>query len=311
MFGRSLFGDSPMGYFFENMIRDMDENTRKRKNAEAGVEIDEESRKQGVPSKNIPTKYHNIDFGQEHYICILDSVTTLYDKRGCFLFSAVEYQSLDKGMYLVKHEGDENYRLYKGYEKLSEPIFKAKNYPSSKFQADYCILGFIEGEDEGECIVDMNGEVVMEISDAKYSFQDHYTMTNNIAEYKGYYYNLHTTEKICYRRSYDKTLEADDNLLFVQADHEGYSNTDTKGVYVIDTMTGEFKIYGTPPTPRNPEPPPPTKEEVEERKIEASKPRVVRQGRNETCQCGSGKKFKQCCTTKIGQILTMCNSPEE
>ena len=139
MFGRSLFGDSPMGYFFENMIRDMDENTRKRKNAEAGVEIDEESRKQGVPSKNIPTKYHNIDFGQEHYICILDSVTTLYDKRGCFLFSAVEYQSLDKGMYLVKHEGDENYRLYKGYEKLTEPIFKAKNYPSSKFQADYCI----------------------------------------------------------------------------------------------------------------------------------------------------------------------------
>ena len=308
MFGRSLFGDNPMGYFMEDMFRQIDENKRKRANEEAGIITDEETGLTGVPSKKIPTKYSKVNFANEHYICKLNDVKTLYKKDGSFLFSATHYENLEKGMYLVKLVGDEQFCLYKGFEKLSEPIFKTRHYPDFKFEADYCALKFEENKnDRGECVVNMDGEVVLEFG---YDFSSHISITNNIACYKEYYYNLHTGEKICYRKSYGDTLEADNNMLFVQAACKGYNSTDTKGVYLIDTMTGEFQIFGTPPVEKNPTPPSPSPEEVKQREIEDKKPKVVKQERNDICQCGSGKKFKNCCIDKVGQILEQKALPE-
>ncbi len=309
MFGKSLFGNTPYGAFFEQMFKEMDRNQRRRKNEEAGVVYDDEKHVSGVPSKNIPSKYSRIDFSGEHYICQLKDETTLYDKRGSFLFTSIEHYDLEKGMYLVKHKGEEFFCLYKGFEKLSKPIFEKGGFLGSKFEADYCALRFQESEkDRGECIVNMDGEVVLEFD---HNFSDHISIKNNVAIHKNSIYNLHTGEKICYMKSYGGSLEADGNLWFVQADCEGFTpTTDTKAVYIINTMTCEFQIMGTPPVVKNPSPPPPTKEEIKRREIEAKKPKIVKQGRNDTCQCGSGKKFKNCCIDRVGQILEQKALPE-
>jgi len=306
MDGHSFLGSSGIGMFFRQMLSDISKAKRERQNKDAGVEQNEEMF-YGVPSKNIPFNFYRIDFNGEHYVCLsISDEITLYDNKGNFLFTGVKFKNLQKNMYLVQlSNDDELYCLFRGFEQLSEPIYFDRDSYISKFKGDFCSLPFKDGDEEGQCIVDLNGDVVLEAIGVKYHFHDHYNLVNNIAHFGKTIYNLKNGEVICHTREWYKKFEADDNLIFVELSHPTEYGCDGKGVCKIDTMTCEFEIFGNVPKPRNPKPPPPTEEELEEVRIEAAKPRVVKQGRNDECQCGSGKKFKQCCTGKVGQILVM------
>lgn len=230
---------------------------------------------------------------------------TIYDTNGSFLFTGKEFKDLGENMYLVRLVGDEMFCLFRGFEKLSEPIFYNRDFYISGFKPNYCSLSFKDGDEEGECVIDKDGNIILEHI-GRWS-NKHFSVVHNIAYHNRTIYNLNTGEIICYCDDFYKKIEADGNLIFVELCHPTEYGAKGKGVCKINTVTTEFEIFGTIPYKEEGKYPERKKQKEEEAKrlaeIEAAKPRIVRQNRNDKCQCGSGKKFKNCCINKVGQIL--------
>jgi hypothetical protein len=275
--GQSFFwGGAYLGGFFEEMFKEMEREQQKQINKEAGIEINENGLF-GVPIKNIPFKFHAISFVKEHYFCKKDETKTLYDQKGCYVFSGEKFKMLGKNMFLVKQKEDKHYSLFKNFQRLSEPIFSAVF--SSKFESDFCILNIYEKDSLGRnCVIDTDGNVILRTDGCL----RYLSLKGNLATSEGVYYNLKKGgEIICRSQSYKGCLEVD-GFIFVQED---------KCVYKINTMTGEFETFGTP-TPPKPEPEP--KPKYEKTIPSATKPNPIEPNRNDPCPCGSGKKYKHC-----------------
>lgn len=269
-----------LGNFFQAMFAEMEIENQKRANKESGIELSEKGLF-GVPNKNIPSIYHSINFKSNHYICIKGDSKTLYDNNGSFMFSFVDFENLGENMFLVKENPEENYCLYRGYEKLSKPIFKSTIF--SKFKGDFGIVSITDKKSYGsECLIDKNGNVLLRGE----TFNGRIHLYNNVAESNNKFYNLLDGCKvICDKKhSYEHTLEADE-FIFVQVD---------KCVYKINTITAEYEITGTPPPPKEESPKP----NITKKTPPPTKPSEKQQGRNELCNCGSDKKFKNCCIKK-------------
>ncbi len=279
-------GGSPMNMgdamgFIGQMMAAADEANKQRANEQAGIV--KEGNYYGVPTKGISFMFDNIELNSGFYVGTDDNGKTVFDKDGKCLFSCLSYNYLGKNIFLVTTEEPKKGSssaygaLYKDGVKLTKDLFRSQMH--SKFKADHCVLGYKEFG--GECVVNTNGKVVFDSGKRFISIYIH----NNIATEDGKYYNLFTGELIC-ERSYKSSLETG-NLMFVET---------CELVYKIDTMTGEFEIFGEPKlAPQTNDiricnNSPVTVAEV--------LPAVLKQQRNDKCACKSGKKYKNCCGGK-------------
>jgi hypothetical protein len=265
-----MFGRSGIGMFFGSLIAQIDENKRQQRNKQAG--IIEENYLYGVPEKNIECKYDMLDFNGVYYKGRFDGKDEIFDSTGKFLFAAIKYDYLGKGIFLV-YEGDmfkDCGALYKDGVKVTEDVFRSRNLSNFE-KGNHCVLGYKSSFKD--CIINTDCEIVLisETSETSYVY-------DNVATVDRYYYNLLTKEKICKRSNYS-TLDVDE-FIFTQPEYKGQ-------VYKINRLTGEFETFGKAPEVKQSEvmKPLPT---VEEKVV------VPKQQRNDLCNCGSGKKYKNC-----------------
>jgi hypothetical protein len=271
--------------FFDAMFKDMAKREHCQKLINAGVEVNEENKRFGVPTQEIPLAYLSIDFiSNKYYVCEVDDETNdvplfdVYKKDIGLLFTAEVFEYLGKDdLFLVRDKSETHSSLFvDANSPLSEPVFRT--HFTSKFEknSDFCILGYKEFSKD--CVINRIGEVVY-VPEKSYNSLYLY---GNVLNNGDNYINLFSGEAIC-KKSYSSSLNAG-NLMFVESEDQ---------VYKIDTLTGEYEVFGEPKI----KPSEQSKVVIETlpQPKEESLPKALKQGRNDKCACGSGLKFKNCC----------------
>lgn len=277
------------GGFMEEMFRHMDARRKAEKKAEAGITLVDGM--EGIPRLNIPHKYHDILISDEGYFSgHINDTMTIYNKEGKFLFECHGVEYLGYGMFLVgrKPESVPNgkqpdkfgYALYNDNKKITDPIFRTTGWQDSKFHKEgFAILTLFEGWSK-KVVVNKAGEIL--VTGSEHS-SDYIYLKGIICSSGKKYINLLTGETICEKKySSDKEMSTDD-LLFVEVDKNC--------IYQINKTNGEFIVHGE--IPKKEEPKPPVKYTPE-----PPKPKIKVPNRNDSCHCGSGKKYKHCCLDK-------------
>lgn len=283
--GRGMLGGGGgVTSFFNAMFEDMAKRKHAQKLINAGVEFNEENKRFGVPSQEIPFAYLSIDFiSGKYYTCEVDDETNetpLFDvyKKDCgLLFTAEIFEYLGKDdLFLIKDKSEQDYSLFIDVNApLSEPIFRAKFANKFAENSDFCVLG---NKDYKDCVINRKGEVVYENK----SVCNYLYLHGNILSDGSNYINLFSGEVIC-KKGYSNTLKTG-NLIFVESENQ---------VFKIDVLTGEYETFGEPKIKPS-EQPKEKNEPLSQSKVE-SLPKAPKQGRNDKCSCGSGLKFKNCC----------------
>lgn len=284
-----LTSGNPMR-FMETMFQSIEQHKRENRNKQAGIQ--ELNGLYGVPEKNIEFKFDMLDFNGKFFQGRADGLDHVFDKDGKFLFSAEKYEYLGRDIFLVftdkepkKGQSSCYGYMFKNGEKLTDSLFRSQRF-SNFDKGNFCVLGYKDFS--GECVVNTNGEVVLQNNKGLVYIYLH----DNVASVGGTYYNLFTGEKIC-EKSYSSSLDIK-GLMFVKCDEQ---------VYKINTFTGEYEIFGEPKqAPQIKDIPivngcSTTVGEVVPDLLKSAKkqePKLKKQGRNELCRCGSGKKVKHC-----------------
>lgn len=279
----SLYMGENINGFLRGMFAGMDRRNHIQKLKDAGIEPNPETNRFGVPSKGIPIAYTNIDFiHKKFYVCFVDDDTAekqmidVYKEDGSLLFTAEEggfkYLGADD-IFLIKD--GEFYRLHTEQGKpTTKPLFKPQRF--SEFEkSEFCVLTYKKyGK---ECVINKKGEIVFEHEGYSYLYLYGCVLSND-----KHYINLYTGEPIC-KKGYSHTLKAG-KFMFVEVDEQ---------VFKIDTTTGEFEVFGEPKrSPVINDTPLVSGSDVTVAEV---LPKVIKQGRNDICNCGSGKKHKHCC----------------
>ena len=263
-----MFGADPRA-FMGSMFAYMDSVQKKQKRIQYGIENKDGF--DGVPWKNIPFEFGEIIFCDGFYDCINRDYRSFYKEDGTLVHSAAKIQNLGRGVFIL-FEKDSSYGcIYKWGEKKSEALFHERGFGGQFSEKSNFIQ--VCCKDTRNVVIDDNGEVVLENDNYNSIYIDH-----NIAFQSGKVYNLLTGDLIveCHRGNPDE----------ISTDDWCFLKVDENCVYKIDKITGVYEVFGQPE--KKPEPvavkPPESKEEP--------KPR---QQRNDICECGSGKKYKNCC----------------
>lgn len=280
-----IMGNGGVASFFDAMFKDMAKREQCQKLINAGVEVNEENKRVGVPTQEIPLAYLSIDFiSNKYYVCEVDDETNdvplfdVYKKDIGLLFTAEVFEYLHKDdLFLIRDKSETYSSLFIDVNiPLSEPVFRTHFASNFGKNSDFCILGYKEfGK---ECVINKVGEVVY-VPEKSYNSLYLY---GNVLNNGDNYINLFSGEIIC-KKSYSSSLNTG-NLMFVESEGQ---------VYKIDTLTGEYETFGEPKIKPS-EQPKEKNEPLPQPKAETL-PKALKQGRNDKCACGSGLKFKHCC----------------
>ena len=265
------------GYgLLENIFSHMDHLQKMKAKKDAGVTS--VNGYEGIERLNIPYKYDSIGVGGRYFSCRLDDTVTLYNTEGKFLFECTDYTYCKEGMFLVGNRYDNEakkefgYALYNEEKRLTDPMFSRYGMSDAFNSFGFKIAGIFESFRK-TVVINKSGKIILEMD----NFDSPYLYGVVCLDGKNYI-NLLTGETIC-EKGYRGSLDTDE-FKFVQVE----SNC----VYQINKNTGEYIIYGVPKPKEEPKAPIPIVKKVIE-------PQPKKQGRNELCNCGSGKKFKNCC----------------
>jgi hypothetical protein len=279
-----------------DMFVDMSRREHQEKLKKAGIVLNEEHNLFGVPSKNIPFKYIKIDFiHDKFYVCYVKmdyvkmdidddfQMVTVCKEDGTEMFT-VEEKSFDylhfEDFFLVKERKEKNYMLHGLCGTIkTKHVFRPMFHSKFDKDSDFCILG--NNDFSGECVINKKGEVVFEKKDYNSLY-----LHGNILSTGSKNYNLFTGELIC-DKSYHSSLDIKE-FMFIQVD--------VNQVYKINKKTCEFEVFGEPKQA-------PKLNDIKicehsDTTVAEVLPKLIKQGRNDICQCGSGKKFKNCCMKK-------------
>ncbi len=238
---------------------------------------------EGIERLGIPHKYMHIEIGGKYLTCLLNDKKTVYTTEGACLFECTDFRYYKQGMFLVGKGKDANkktgeisddfgYALYNEGNKITEPIFKPCGILESFNESGFTIVGLF-GKWRSNVVINKLGEIAFQ-SD---SFDSPY-LKGIICQHGNEIINLLTGNVIC-KKTYSSGMDTHE-FMFVQVD----SNC----IYQINKNNGDFIIHGEI-------------KKVEEPKVvipkaaEPTKPKEPEQRRNDQCNCGSGKKFKNCC----------------
>ncbi len=179
-------------------------------------------------------------------------------------------------MFLVENnsKNEESYSLYNEDKKLTESIFKS--YGMCEYFNEF---GFTVVSMFGKyscAVINKAGDIIIETD----SMMDNIYLQGVVCSSGRSYVNLLTGNVIC-EKGYDSMNT--DEFLFIKVE--------TNCIYQISKKTGDFIVHGEV-------------KKVEEPKVVNTQSIIVKkntepspkiQGRNELCNCGSNKKFKNCC----------------
>ena len=274
--------------FFDNMFLAMEqsklEQERKNRNITSQAGFD------GIEDL-IPHIYDNIKFEDGLYKCLrTGNILDIYDSEMCIFKDLSSFKSLGRDFFLASVlfdvEGEKNPvelgALCKGADILTDYIFKSNIFSKFSDKGDFCELStdFME-----KVIINTKGEIVF----TPKSYFDSLTLKNNILLHKNSIINL-LTQEVILDDVYSSTHCETEDLYFAQI---GNKNS----VIKINTITGEYEVFGKPlPEPKSKTPVKSEKKPVEDKT--PKEPVLPPQQRNELCRCGSGKKFKNCCLGK-------------
>ena len=300
MYGFGNFNFQNFQHFFGTMFAEMDRIDKEKAQKAAGIEPDENS-KYGVPTLEIPSKYDFIELQGKgalnsffYYGFFLEDesipMVDVYDSNGKFLLTAKDkdFHYINEGFFLIKATEKALYALYSLGEKLTDFIFHSPTI-YSKFTKDseFCIL---RTDGYKDCVINKKGETVY--------FKSSYgsiSLNGNIISDGNNVINGFTGEIICETYSYRAVLKAD-NFLFVECDG---IKRDTTCVFKINKITCEYEIFGTPAPKKEPKPEPsPVTKDLFKSTPKLTPKTNLNPQRNDLCNCGSGKKFKNCCLGK-------------
>lgn len=276
---------------FMGLIKDISERTKMLKHQEelekAGVVFNKFF---GVPAKNIPSVYNNIDFvNNRFYICDKfdeSAKSDVFNEEGNFLFTAyrntINYLGYGE-FFLFKdpEEGKEEKIHYSLFYSIGDEyviegaIYRPILWTKFKENSEFCIIG--NAVTYGKLVINKSGEIVYE--DESKGLSTLY-LYNNVLHSGNSYINLFNNEVIC--DGVCGTSLDTGNLMFVKS----YGQ-----VFKIDTITGEYEVFGESTKDKPTSPPQPTSPPTPKKK----KVVAPKQNRNDLCNCGSGKKFKNCC----------------
>lgn len=269
---------SYLGAFgFEGFFAAIEREQKDRRNIQAGIQ-QSETGCYGVPDKGILSIYDMLDFNGRFYRGRANELDYVFDYTGKFLFTAAKHEYLGKDIFLVKQNDNDYGALYKDGVKLTDDHFRS--HMSSDFKKnEFAVFGYKEYS--RACVLNTKGEVVFE-----HKGYGSLYITNNLVNADGIYTNLLTKEVICTHK-YGSTLKTDNNeFLFMEVDSQ---------VWKINTFTGEVEKFGKAPEPK----PAPVIASTAKQSPEEKPVILPKQGRNDLCRCGSGKKFKNCCINKV------------
>ena len=280
-YGASIMAD-PLG-FVNSMMASVNAQKQENRNKAAGIELNGDL--YGVPSKGIEFKFSMLDFDGNFYQGVAEGKKYIFLADGTLFLSGYTIESLGKGVYLVgenkpKDQYETTYKaLYKGNVRMTENLFRAKRFSEFKKDSNFLVIGYKELS--RECVINTDCEVVFE---NKSPF-DYIGITGNIACLKKEYYNLFTGEVICETKYGSEPTITTDKLLFVKTKNEQVAK--------IDLVTCEVEFFGE--AKEDPLDKLYSKSEALPPKKEETLPVLKKQGRNDICRCGSGKKYKFCC----------------
>lgn len=274
-----------MGYNMDAFFAQMSRAEQENRNKQSGIELQGDM--YGVPSKSIPFEYDMLDYKNGYYFASNTDLNYVFDKSGKLLFSGANFDYLEKGFFLVNQPDNKYGAIYKDGVKLTDDLFRVQM--GSKFESDFCVLGYKEFD--SSCAINTKGEVVLTHN----GFSSGIYIKNNTASIHRKYYNLFTGELII-EGYYSSTLKTDEFLFFELKSGQ---------VCKLNTITCETELFGKEPergvgkstSMANFD----TSKAIIIDDISDSKHKpeqkhiIAKQGRNELCACGSGKKHKNCC----------------
>lgn len=247
----------------------------------------------GVSHLNIPHIYGYIEANQQYFCHAEDKSIDCYDLQGNKLFTSAKIEYLKYDMFLVQEINPNKpvdkwrYALYHNSEKLTDYIFR-----NVRFQ-DFNKHGFailkLDDDSYTEVVVNICGEIVYK-SLERYGHDLH--LTGVLLKDKNKYINLLTNKVICSWKYSCKEI-SNEECLFVK--------TEDTCIYQINISNGEYIIHGKE-VEEKPKPEPTQEElkqieedEIERERKEKETAEWLKLTRNDSCKCGSGKKFKNCC----------------
>jgi len=250
----------------------------------------------GVSHLNIPHIYSYIEANQQYFCHAEDKSIDCYDLQGNKLFTSANIEYLKYDMFLVQEINPNkpvdkwSYALYHNSEKLTDYIFRVKMFNNFNEQG-FAILNLNDGNFT-DVVVNKNGEIVYK-NPNRY---DSIYLKGVLLKSKNKYINLLTNQVIC-NWKYSCQEMSNEECLFVK--------TEDTCIYQINISNGEYIIHGKQVEEKpKPEPTPEELKQLEEEKLERERKREEKEKeaaewlkltRNDSCKCGSGKKFKNCC----------------
>lgn len=250
----------------------------------------------GVSHLNIPHIYSYIEANQQYFCHAEDKSIDCYDLQGNKLFTSAKIEYLKYDMFLVqeinpnKPSNKWSYALYHNSKKLTDYIFR--NVRFQDFNKEGFAILKLDDDSYTEVVVNICGEIIYKNPNRF----DYLHIVGVLLKDKNKYINLLTNQVICTWKYSCKEI-SNTECLFVK--------TEDTCIYQINISNGEYIIHGKEVEEK--QKPEPTLEELkqlEEDKIERNRKREKKEKeaaewlkltRNDSCKCGSGKKFKTCC----------------
>ena len=268
---------------FYSLFAHIDAANNTKKKIEFGITVSNEY--EGIERLNIPHKFDSIDIHEQYLSCHLDNTISVYDTGGLFLFECTKFKYYKHGMFLVGNKFDNEeqeefgYSVYKGNKKLTDAIYRPYGMSENFNDSGFAIVG-IFGKSMETVVIDVSGQIRLTLD-----YFDHSYLYGVICTTRDGYINLLTGNVIC-KKGYNSNLTTGE-LMFDQV----HSNC----VYQINQKTGDFIIHGIPPKIEEPKSDHKKVLAIEPSIMKGTPPNPKKQSRNEQCNCGSGKKYKNCC----------------
>lgn len=282
--------------FFSGLFAYLDAEKRERIRQEWG--ITNENGCDGVSKVDIPHEYTRITIKNDNFYCEHEGLLTVYNYGGRKLFTSRDIINCGDGIYLVEIIDEEivkedwGYALYSDGEKLTDDIFKPEGWNREFNKNGFLVVGLVD-EKKVLVVIDKKGEIIFRYEGERYSLD--IFLYGVIAKTEEGYLNLLTNSYICKKAHYSSDTMDNGECLFIK--------TEETCVYQINMKNGEFVLHGKEKEEEKPFTEEEQKEHeanllaskklLAERKIETKEWENI--GRNDSCKCGSGKKFKKCC----------------
>jgi hypothetical protein len=234
--------------------------------------------------------YIRIEFLKDGFICCYtaDLKKEIFDKKfNLVLTPKGKFDYIGHNMFIV-YEESKNTKygfLYRNNEPISEFKYRKNGMTACFSNSNFALLSK-NMSDYG--IINSKGEEIYEITDATFK---HPTLTNNTLQIEGEYINLLDFSPLPFKDYHNE----------IRTNNKEYVSYETKTgqICLLNTITCEYTLFGKATIDKSL-----FKEEkrkiVPKEKIipKATPPNKPKQNRNDVCNCGSGKKYKNCCINK-------------